>query len=141
MLANAARRRYASSELEWIDRELDKLTVVAAYALKNGDLKLCQKAIQAKLSGIRQRISTRQLLEAEERDAKQRAFAEAHETVCTIDGCPCGGKLSDHRPQCVVRRCNCNANKHYLLRRDGPYSKYVWDLSELDENGRTKQKT
>jgi hypothetical protein len=40
MLANAARWRDGSSELQWIDRELDKLSVLAAYALKNGDLSL-----------------------------------------------------------------------------------------------------
>src|SRR5215470_11903458 len=44
MLANAARWRNGSSELQWIDRELDKLSVLAACALKNGDLNLCQKA-------------------------------------------------------------------------------------------------
>lgn len=62
MLANAVRWRNGSSELQWIGRELDKLSVVAAYALKNGDLNLCQKAIQAKLAGIRQRVSTRRVV-------------------------------------------------------------------------------
>jgi hypothetical protein len=75
MLANAARWRSGFSELQRIDRELDKLSVIAACALKNGDLNLCQKAIQAKLSGIRQRISTRRLLEREEREHEQRRRA------------------------------------------------------------------
>ena len=93
MLANAARWRNGSSELQWIDRELDKLNVIAAYALKNGDLNLCQKALQAKLAGIRQRISTRRSLEAEERENERRLRAAELESVCAVSGCDCGGEL------------------------------------------------
>jgi hypothetical protein len=120
MLANAARWRNGSSELEWIDRELDKLSVVAAYALKNGDLNLCQKAIQAKLSGVRQRISTRRTLDAEECEDEQRCRVAEPETVCVVSGCSCGGELHDHAKQCVVRDCRCYGRKHYLLRSSGP---------------------
>ena len=133
MFANAARWRNGSSELQWIDRELDKLNVIAAYALKNGDLNLCQKAIQAKLAGIRQRISTRRLLEAEERAAEQRRLEEAVETVCVFAGCRCGGNLPDHERQCVVRNCKCYGRKHLLLHRAGPLSSYFKDVRP-DEN-------
>ena len=130
MLANAARWRSGSSELEWFDRELDKLSVVAAYALKNGDLNLCQKAIQAKLSGIRHRISARRSLEAEEHEREQRRRAAELETVCAISGCSCGGELYDHAKQCVVRDCRCYGRKHYLLRRGGPLSRYRGDATD-----------
>jgi hypothetical protein len=133
MLANAARWRNGSSELDWMDRELDKLTVLSAYALKNGDLNLCLKAIQTKVAGIRQRISTRRLLEAEEREDEQRRRAAQRETVCAVTGCGCGGELYDHARQCVVRNCRCYGSKHYLLRSSGPLSSYVRDLRP-DEN-------
>src|SRR5215472_10867203 len=99
MLANAARWRNGSSELQLIDRELDKLSVIAAYALKNGDLNLCQKAIQAKLAGIRQRISVRRSLEVEEREHEQCRRAAELQAVCAVSGCSCGGELYDHPKQ------------------------------------------
>jgi hypothetical protein len=136
MLANAARWRQGSSELQWMDRELDKLTVLTAYALKNGDLSLCHKAIQTKLSGIRQRISTRQLLEAEEREDERRRHAAEQETVCAISGCTCGGELYDHAKQCVVRDCRCYGRKHYLLRSSGPLSGYLGDATKDERAGR-----
>jgi hypothetical protein len=136
MLANSARWRNGSSELEWIDRELDKLNVIAAYALKNGDLNLCQKAIQAKLAGIRQRISTRRSLEAEEREDEQRRRAAELEGVCAVSGCGCGGELYDHAKQCVVRDCRCYGRKHYLLRGIGPLSRYVRDATDDERVGR-----
>jgi hypothetical protein len=137
MLANAARwRKASSSELGWIDRELDKLDVIASYALKNGELNLCLKAIQLKMDGIKHRTRTRRLLYDEQRVGDR-------ETVCNIDGCLCGGTLEQHSPQCVVRNCRCAASrrdfdgewvfnsKHYLLRRTGPHSRYVCDIAEL----------
>ena len=136
MLANAARWRDGSSELQWIDRELDKLSVIAAYALKNGDLNLCQKAIQVKLAGIRQRLSTRQSLEAEEREDEQHRRAAERETVCAISGCGCGGELYDHAKQCVVRDCRCYGRKHYLLRSSGPLSRYVREATDEERAGR-----
>jgi hypothetical protein len=136
MLANAARWRNGSSELQWMDRELDKLSVIAAYALKNGDLNLCQKAIQAKLAGIRQRISTRRLLEAEEREDEQRRRAAERGTVCAVSGCGCGGELYDHEKQCVVRDCRCYGRKHYLLRSSGPLSVYLGDATQDERAGR-----
>lgn len=136
MLANAARWRSGSSELQWIDRELDKLSVLAAYALNNGDLNLCHRAIQTKIAGLRQRISTRQLLEAEERENEKRRRAAEQETVCAISGCGCGGELYDHAKQCVVRDCRCDGRKHYLLRSSGPLSRYVCDATKDERAGR-----
>jgi hypothetical protein len=136
MLANAARWRYGSSELQWIDRELDKLTVVEALALKNGDLNLCQKAIQIKLAGIRQRICARRLLEAEEREDELHRRSAERATVCAVSGCGCGGELYDHAKQCVVRNCICYGRKHYLLRRNGPLSRYVRDTTDDERAGR-----
>jgi hypothetical protein len=136
MLANAVRWRNGSCELEWIDRELDKLSVVAAYALKNGDLNLCQKAIRAKLGGIRQRISTRRLLEAKEREDEQHRLAAEREAVCVVSGYRCGGELYDHGKKCVVRDCRCFGRKHYFLRRSGPLSRYVRDATENERAGR-----
>jgi hypothetical protein len=131
MLANEARWRSGFSELQRIDRELDKLSVIAACALKNGDLNLCQKAIQAKLSGIRQRISTRRLLEREEREHEQRRRAAELETVCTVSGWGCCGELYDHPKQCVVRNCRCCGR----LRGSGPLSRYVRDAPEDERAG------
>ena len=136
MLANAARWRNGSSELQWIDRGLDKLSVIAAYALKNGDLNLCQKAIQAKLSGIRQRISARRSLEAKEREDEQRRRAAERETVCAVRGCGCLGDLYDHAKQCVVRNCRCYGRTHYLLRSRGPLSRYLRDATDDEREGR-----
>jgi hypothetical protein len=136
MLANPARWRNGSSELQWIDRELDKLSVIAAYVLKNGDLNLCQKAIQAKLAGIRQRISTRQLLEAEEREDERRRRDAERETVCAVSSCGCGGELYDHAKKCVVRNCRCYGRKHYFLRSSGPLSGYLGDATKDERAGR-----
>jgi hypothetical protein len=142
MLANSARWRNASSELGWIDRELDKLEVLAAYAMKNGDFNLCLRAIQIKMDGIKHRLRARQRLEDEQRRVKDERRAGDRETVCAVDGCTCGGELEEHWPQCVVRNCRCVRpglggrfgrwdSTHYLLRRTGPHSRYVCDISDL----------
>ena len=72
VLGSTARWWRGSSEVEWIDRQLDHLTLIAAYALKKGDLESYQRAIQAQLPWIKMHIWARRLKEADERAAEQR---------------------------------------------------------------------
>jgi hypothetical protein len=130
VLANAAKQHQVSDELDLINRELNKLQFVEAYALKNDDLNLLLKTISKKIAGIERRLRVRERLSAAKQTQELQQRREDKRRVCEIAGCDCGGELKDHSPLCVIRNCRCAGCIHKLLRRTGPCSSQDSDISE-----------
>jgi hypothetical protein len=71
LMASWGRWRFGLSEIEQIDRNLNNLAMVEAYAAKNGDMEAYQKAIQAQLPWIKLRIMARRFEAMEKRAAEE----------------------------------------------------------------------
>jgi hypothetical protein len=71
VMASWGRWRVGLSEVAQIDRQLNNLAMVEAYAAKNGDMEAYQKAIQAQLPWVKLRIIARRFEAMEKRAAEE----------------------------------------------------------------------